>query len=106
MKMQETIIPFISNHPIPSSVADEDRIIVSFGLVVSCPLGKTEAIRQAIMKENGRIAYQIVSNGGLFLLREGQAQRILGGDNSELKELYTKKKVVKRWVKKQDAKKY
>ncbi len=74
----------------PSGSADL-KFLVSFGVVISCRLGDVEHIRSLIQGVGGRIVFQTVSNGPLFLFRAGQVERALAGDVSALAEIHNKK---------------
>lgn len=76
--------------PASGSHADE-QFFVSFGLIVSCRLSDVDKIRTGIQNSGGKIIFQTVSNGPLFLLRAGQIERILQGDLNDLAEIHKKK---------------
>lgn len=67
------------------------NFLVSFGVVISCRLGDVEHIRSLVQGTGGRVIFQTVSNGPLFLLRAGQVERALRGDLSALAEIHKKK---------------
>lgn len=75
----------------PSGSAADQQFLVSFGMIVSCRLGDVERIRESILKLGGRIVFQTVSNGALFLFRQAQVERALRGDVSALAEIHKKK---------------
>ena len=75
----------------PPSGSPDLNFLVSFGMVVSCRLRDVERIRTRIQESGGRIIFQTVSNGPLFLLRAGQVERALQGDLSALAEIHIKK---------------
>jgi len=81
---------FSSEATLPSGSPDLN-FLVSFGAVISCRLGDVERIRSLIQGAGGRIVFQTVSNGPLFLLRAGQVDRILQGDTSAIAEVHRKK---------------
>jgi hypothetical protein len=82
--------PLSNQNQSPSSSADQ-QFFVSFGLIVSCRLGAVENIRASILKLGGRIVFQTVSTGDLFMFREAQVERALHGDVSALAEIHKKK---------------
>jgi hypothetical protein len=73
------------------SEADEDRVFVSFGLIISCRLSDADKIRLAVESARGRIVFQTLSNGSLFLLRQAQIENALSGNLEELIEINKKK---------------
>lgn len=75
----------------PPSGSPDLQFLVSFGAVISCRLGDVERIRSLIQGTGGRIVFQTVSNGPLFLFRAGQVERALQGDLSALAEIHGKK---------------
>jgi len=76
----------------PASVSAEDQqFYISFGLVVSARLADVAKIRDAVERLGGKIAFQTVSNGDLFLLRRYQVERALAGDVSQLREIHNRK---------------
>jgi hypothetical protein len=81
----------ISSGATPSSGSPDLQFLVSFGAVISCRLGDVERIRSLIQGTGGRIVFQTVSNGPLFLFRAGQVERALNGDLSALAEIHGKK---------------
>ena len=83
--------PFPSETEPPSESTADQRFPVSFGLVVSCRLGDVQGIRESVQRLGGRIIYQTVSEGQLFLFREAQVERALNGDVSALIELHRRK---------------
>jgi hypothetical protein len=84
--------PTIFPDATPPSGSPDLQFLVSFGMVVSCRLGEVERIRSLIQGTGGRIVFQTVSNGPLFLLRAGQVERALNGDLSALAEIHNKKR--------------
>jgi hypothetical protein len=92
---QETQVPkpptISSGSTPPSGSAADQNFLVSFGMVISCRLGDVERIRSRIEAEGGRVVYQTVSNGPLFLLTAGKVERILQGDTSALAEVHRRK---------------
>ncbi len=74
----------------PPSEADAG-FYVTYGVVISARWGDVEKIRRAIEAEGGKIAFQTVSNGDLYLLRRYQVERALQGDASQLREVYQRK---------------
>jgi hypothetical protein len=74
----------------PSGSADL-QFLVSFGVVMSCRLGDVPQIRSRIQEAGGRIVFQTVSNGDLYLLRRAQIERALNGDLSTLTEIHMRK---------------
>ncbi len=64
---------------------------ITYGVVISARWGDVEKIRRAIEAEGGKIAFQTVSNGDLYLLRRYQVERALDGDLSQLREVYERK---------------
>lgn len=82
--------PISTEVKLPSGSADL-QFYVSFGLLVSCKLGDVDRIRGLIEGAGGRIVFQTVSNGLLFLLRQAQVDRILHGDTSAIAEVHRKK---------------
>ena len=82
----------ISSGAPPPSGSPDLQFLVSFGAVISCRLGDVELIRSLIQEAGrGRIVFQTVSNGPLFLFRAGQVERALNGDLSALAEIHGKK---------------
>ena len=81
----------VSTEPAPPSGSPDQDFFVSFGLIVSCRLGDVEKIRGSIQKLGGRIVFQTVSNGVLFLFRAAQVVRALQGDASALAEAHKRK---------------
>ena len=81
----------ISSGATPPSGSADLQFLVSFGAVISCRLGDVERIRSLIQGTGGRIVFQTVSNGPLFLFRAGQVERALKGDLSALAEIHGKK---------------
>jgi len=76
----------------PASVSSEDQqFFVSFGLIVSARLADVARIREAVERLGGKIAFQTVSNGDLFLLRRYQVERALAGDVSQLRDIHNRK---------------
>ncbi|MGA2971907.1 MAG: hypothetical protein ABSE39_04685 [Candidatus Bathyarchaeia archaeon] len=82
---------FSSNATQPSDSAADQQFLVSFGVVISCRLGDVEHIRSLINGIGGRVVFQTVSNGPLFLFRAAQVERALTGDVSALAEIHNKK---------------
>jgi len=80
-----------SSHASQPSGSPDLNFLVSFGVVISCRLGEVDRIRSLIQGTGGRIVFQTVSNGPLFLLRAGQVDRILQGDTSAIAEVHRKK---------------
>lgn len=77
----------------PASVAPADQqFYVSFGLIISARLADVQRIRDEIERLGGKIAFQTISNGPLYVLREYQVERAIHGDVSHLKELHDRKK--------------
>lgn len=74
-----------------SECAADLQFYVSFGAVISCRLGDVEKIRVGIEAGGGRVVFQTVSNGSLFLFREAQVERALNGDFSALAEIHKRK---------------
>ncbi len=74
----------------PASVADAG-FYITYGVVISARWGDVEKIRRAIEAEGGKIAFQTVSNGDLYLLRRYQVERALDGDCSQLRDVYQRK---------------
>ncbi len=74
-----------------SGSAADQQFFVSFGVIMSCRLGDVERIRESIHALGGRVVFQTVSNGDLFLFRAAQVERALQGDVSALAEIHTKK---------------
>jgi hypothetical protein len=91
LEKQDPKPPTISSGAKPSSGSPDQQFLVSFGAVISCCLGDVERIRESIHALGGRIVFQTVSNGPLFLLRAGQVERALQGDLSALAEIHIKK---------------
>ena len=81
----------ISSGASPPSGSPDLQFLVSFGAVISCRFGDVERIRNLIQGAGGRVVFQTVSNGPLFLLRAGQVERALNGDLSALAEIHIKK---------------
>jgi hypothetical protein len=79
-----------------SESAADREFFVSFGVIMSCRLGEVDRIRESIEIQGGRIVFQTVSNGPLFLLRQGQIDRALAGDLSALAEIHLKKRRVRK----------
>ena len=76
----------------PPSVSSEDQqFFVSFGLIVSARLADVARIREAVEHLGGKIAFQTVSNGDLYILRAYQLERALSGDISQLCEIHERK---------------
>lgn len=75
----------------PSGSAADREFIVSYGAIISCRLGDVERIRCLIESVGGRIVFQTVSNGPLFLLRAAQIERAMNGDVSALVEIHRRK---------------
>jgi hypothetical protein len=75
---------------ISGSAADQ-QFFVSFGLIMSCRLGDVERIRASIQALGGRVVFQTVSNGDLFLFREAQVEKAFSGDLSALAEAHKRK---------------
>jgi len=71
--------------------AEDQQFYISFGLVVSARLADVAKIRDAVERLGGKIAFQTVSNGDLFLLRRYQVERALAGDVSQLREIHNRK---------------
>ncbi len=95
---QPTLVKAEHKHPSPISLdvkppsgSADLQFLVSYGVIVSCRLGQVERIRNRIEEEGGRIIFQTVSNGPLFLLREGQIERAMKGDVSALAEIHKRK---------------
>ena len=63
----------------------------SLGLIVSCRPSDVDLICRVIQACGGKLVFQTVSNGSLFVLGEAQIERILQGDLSELVEIMKKK---------------
>jgi hypothetical protein len=65
---------------------------VSFGLVVSARMADVAKIRAAVENAGGKIAFQTVSSGPLYLLRHYEVEQIIQWDidhlvhNRKLKE--------------------
>ena len=59
-----------------------------------------ERIRAAIQECGGKIVFQTISTGALYLLRGYQVEEILSGDLSQLRELHEKKQKERRLEKK------
>jgi hypothetical protein len=77
----------------PAGVAPADqRFFVSFGLIISARLVDVQRIRDEIERLGGKIAFQTVSNGPLYVLREYQLERAIHGDVSQLREIHERKK--------------
>ncbi len=78
--------------PQPTSPSEADAgFYVTYGVIISARLADVEKIRAAIEQLGGKIAFQTVSNGELFLLRRYQVERALQGDASQLREVYQRK---------------
>ncbi len=86
----KTKSPLSNQNQLPSESADQ-RFYVSFGMIVSCRLGDVEKIRDSILKLGGRLVFQTVTDGDLFLFRAAQVERALKGDVSALAEIHKKK---------------
>jgi len=85
----------------PPSVSVEDQqFFVSFGLIVSVRMVDVSRIRDAIERLGGKIVFQTVSSGPLYLLRHYQVEQILSGDTSQLCEVHKKKQEQRRLEKK------
>jgi hypothetical protein len=89
---QESKPPTISSGVKSSSgSAADQQFFVSFGLIMSCRLGDVDSIRESIHALGGKIVFQTVSNGDLFLFRGAQIERALTGDVSALAEIHKRK---------------
>ncbi len=76
----------------PSSASAEDQqFFVSFGLIVSARMADVAKIREAIERLGGKIAFQTVSSGPLYVLRHYQVEQILQGDIGQLAEVHSRK---------------
>jgi hypothetical protein len=85
--------PSISLNATPPSGSEaRGEVFASLGLIVSCRPGDVDLVCRVIQACGGKLVFQTVSNGSLFILREAQIERILQGDLSELVEIMKKKK--------------
>jgi hypothetical protein len=74
-----------------SDASLDRKFYVSFGVVMSVQHADVERIRAAIEQCGGKIVFQTISTGELYLLRRYQVEQILSGDASQLREVHKKK---------------
>ena len=83
----------IPDSNLASVAANQDQqFFVSFGLIISARLVDVKKIRDEIERLGGKIAFQTVSTGPLYILRAYQVERALSGDVSHLREIHERKK--------------
>lgn len=81
-----------SDSTLASESADHDlAFYVSFGLIISARMADVAKIRAAIENAGGKIAFQTVSGGPLYLLRHYEVEQILQGDIDHLVEVHKRK---------------
>ena len=83
-----------------SDASLDRKFYVSFGVVMSVQHADVERVRAAIEECGGKIVFQTVSTGSLYLLRGRQVEEILSGDLSQLGEVHKKKQEQRRLEKK------
>ena len=88
-----------SDSTLASESADQG-FYVSFGLIISARMADVAKIRAAIENGGGKIAFQTVSGGPLYLLRHYEVEQILEGDVDHLVEVHKRKSKERRMVEK------
>ena len=83
-----------------SDASLDGKFYVSFGVVMSVQHADVERVRAAIQGCGGKIVFQTISTGTLYLLRQRQVEEILSGDLSQLCEVHKKKQEQRRLEKK------
>ena len=83
-----------------SDASLDRKFYVSFGVVMSVQHADVERVRAAIEENGGKIVFQTISTGPLYLLRGYQVEEILSGDTSQLYEVHKKKQEQRRLEKK------
>lgn len=83
-----------------SDASLDRKFFVSFGVVMSVQHADVERVRAAIEGCGGKIVFQTVSTGPLYLLRGYQVEEILAGDISALAEVHKKKQREERGLEK------
>lgn len=83
-----------------SDASLDRKFYVSFGVVMSVQHADVERIRAAIEAGGGKIVFQTISTGPLYLLRHYQVEQVLSGDTSQLCEVHKKKQEQRRLEKK------
>jgi hypothetical protein len=83
-----------------SDASLDRKFYVSFGVVMSIQHTDVERVRAAIEGAGGKIVFQTISTGTLYLLRQRQVEEILSGDLSQLCEVHKKKQDQRRLEKK------
>jgi len=79
-----------------SDASLDRKFYVSFGVVMSVQHADVERVRAAIQECGGKIVFQTISTGELYLLRRYQVEQILSGDLSQLCEVHKKKQEQRR----------
>ena len=74
-----------------SDASLDRKFYVSFGVIMSVQHADVERVRAAIEGCGGKIVFQTISTGELYLLRRYQVEQILSGDISQLCEVHKKK---------------
>jgi len=74
-----------------SDASLDRKFYVSFGVIMSVQHADVERVRAAIEGCGGKIVFQTISTGELYLLRRYQVEQILSGDTSQLCEVHKKK---------------
>jgi len=75
--------------------AEDQQFYVSFGLIVSARMADVARIREAVERLGGKVAFQTVSSGPLYVLRHYQVEQLLRGDTSWLREVHSRKSKAK-----------
>ena len=83
-----------------SDALSDRKFYTGFGVIMSVEHADVERIRAAIQECGGKIVFQTISTGALYLLRQRQVEEILSGDLTQLRELYEKKQKERRLEKK------